>query len=134
VISGTKEGVERRRHQRIPVGGGTFVVLQPDRTKLGQVINIGVRGLAFRYMTPGEPWKGAVVLDLFVVGHDFYLEDLPFENVWDTKTGKVVPWGSTTLRRKGIQFAELAPSKQSQLCRFVRSQNPTMSLLTRQNS
>jgi len=92
-MSGTEEGVERRKHQRIGVDGGTFVVMPPDSTKLGQVINIGPEGLAFRYMTDGVQWSGPSQLDLFVVGHDFYLEDIPFATIWDVATGKVVPWG-----------------------------------------
>ncbi|MBW1896189.1 MAG: hypothetical protein JRI47_03950 [Deltaproteobacteria bacterium] len=133
-MTGTAEGVERRKHQRIGVDGGIFIVMQPDTTKLGQVINIGQEGLAFRYMTDGVQWSGTSRLDLFVVGHDFYLEDIPFATIWDLATGKVVPWGSTTMRQRGLRFGELALPQRSRLAGFMWHQNPTMSLLTRQDS
>ena len=133
-MTDTAEGVERRKHERIGAHGGTFIVMPPDSTKLGQVINLGPGGLAFRYMTDGVQWRGTTRLDLFVVGHDFYLEDIPFATIWDTATGKVVPWGSTTMRRRGVRFGNLALPKRSQLAHFIRHQNPTRSLLTRQNS
>jgi hypothetical protein len=134
IMKVAKEGIDRRRHERIGVEGGAFIVVHPDSAKLGQVINIGPDGLAFRYMTDGDPWQRATRLDLFVVGRDFYLEDIPFSTMWDLATGKVVPWGSTTMRRRGVQFGNLALPQRTMLTRFIRDQNPTGNLLTRQNS
>jgi hypothetical protein len=128
-MTGNEENDDRRRHERLEVDGATFVVLRPDNTRVGQVMDIGLGGLAFRYMTGGEPWTGAAVLDLFVVGHDFYLDDVAFHTIWDFATGQVAPWASGTMRRRGVQFQDLTLPQESQLVHFMEMEKGATQLI-----
>jgi len=74
-----KEMVEQRQHKRFQVPKGTFVGLGPHDTKVGQIIDVSMGGLAFRYVGSEEPSNGE--LDIFLNERDFYLGRVPFRTV-----------------------------------------------------
>lgn len=132
-MTGVQKRAERRRHPRNEVRGATFVVLRPDYTMLGQVTDIGRGGLSFRYMAGTGSWDESRIMDIFVVGHDYYLDDVPFETVWDLPVAPGVPWKAGTLRRRGVRFGDLTFFQESQLGQLMENRFPE-ALLTRQNS
>lgn len=131
-MTGVQDYVERRKHYRTGVGGSVFVVLRPDYTMLGQVTDIGPGGLAFRYMDGVGSWDESKIMDIFVVGHNFYLDDVPFQTVWDLPASPEVPWEPGSIRCRGVRFGDLTFVQKSQLIQLT--ENPFLdNLLTRQN-
>ena len=131
-MTGVQDILERRRHPRNEVSGSTFVVFRPHYTMLGQVTDIGQGGLAFRYMAGTGSWDESKIMDIFVVGREFYLDDVPFETVWDLPVAPGVPWKPGTLRRRGVRFGNLTFFQETQLGQLMENPSPE-ALLTRQN-
>lgn len=119
----TKEVDERRKHKRFQVQNGAFAVFTafswPHSTqKLGQIIDIGMGGLAFSYIASEEPSNGSLELSIFLAENRFHLRNIPFETISDVETNEV-PFSSITMKRSGVQFGELTPNQISQLKYFI---------------
>jgi len=113
-----KEIVEQRRYKRFQVPKGTFVGLGPHDTKVGQIIDVSMGGLAFRYVGDAEPSNGE--LDIFLSERDFYVGRIPFKTVSDFEiTGRI--GSSISMRRSGVQFRKLTRGQTSQLEHFIQN-------------
>jgi c-di-GMP-binding flagellar brake protein YcgR len=111
---------EQRRNRRLQARDGAFVLLGPDSTKLGRIIDISSGGLAFSHMARTRPSDDLVELDLFLIDTDFYLSEVPFQTVWDVKTHEN-PFSSITMRRCGVQFGDLNSIQQTELDNFIHN-------------
>jgi hypothetical protein len=114
-----KEIVEKRQHKRFQVPKGTFVGLGPHDTKVGQIIDVGMGGLAFRYVGSEEPSNGE--LDIFLNERDFYLGRVPFRTVTDFEVSSRRDSSATAMRRSGVQFREMKSNQISQLEYFIQN-------------
>jgi hypothetical protein len=114
-----KEMVEKRQHKRFQVPKGTFVGLGPHDTKVGQIIDVGMGGLAFRYVGSEEPSNGE--LDVFLNERDFYLGRVPFRTVSDFEITSRRDSSPTAMRRSGVQFRKMKPNQISQLEYFIQN-------------
>ena len=114
------ERVERRKHRRFEVPTGVFVSFRPHDGKLGEIIDISMGGLAFRYLATSEPSNGSYRLKIFLTESDFCLNDVMFETVSDFGTDQI-PFTSVTMRRSGVQFSNMTSRQVSQLERFIDS-------------
>lgn len=118
-----KEVDERRKHKRFLVQNGAFAVLTaffwPHSTqKLGHIIDIGLGGLAFSYITSEESPNGAVELSIFLAENRFYLRNIPFETMSVVEITEE-PSSSLTTRRHSVQCGKIAPNQVSQLKYFI---------------
>ena len=119
VMSNMKEIVNQRRYARFRVPKDAFAALGPDYIKVGQIINISMGGLAFRYHGSEGP-SNASELDIFLAGRAFYLYKIPFEPVWDFVTEENHS-GSTKMKKCGLHFKDLTPQQRSQLEYFIQA-------------
>ena len=110
--------IERRRHRRFRVPVGVFVGFRPDNSRLGEIIDISLTGLSFRYLASGGPANGSRRLNIFLTERGFYLDDLPFETVSDVGTYKI-PFTPVSMRRSGVQFEALTEDQISGLKYFI---------------
>jgi hypothetical protein len=124
VMTDTDRGVERRRHARFKVSGAVFVGFRPHNSRLGEVIDIGMGGLSFRYLATGEPSNGSRRLNIFLTERNFYLNDVLFETVSDFRTDEI-PFTPVTMRRSSVQFGELTNSQISRLEYFIENYTTT---------
>ncbi len=115
-----EETADQRQNERFQVREGAFVLLGPDSTKLGRVIDISMGGLSFSHMGKARPPSDLVELDVFLIDADFYLEMIPFQVVSDFKT-RHNPLSPITMRRCGVQFKELTYDQRSQLEHFIQN-------------
>jgi hypothetical protein len=114
-----KEIVNQRRYARFRVPKDAFAALGPDYIKVGQIINISMGGLVFRYHNSKGP-SNASELDIFLAGRAFYLYKLPFETVWDSLTDKK-PCSCINMKECGLQFGNLTPHQIAQLKYFFQA-------------
>ena len=113
-----KELAEQRENKRFQVPKDAFAALRPDYIQVGQIINISMGGLAFRYLGSEGP-SNASELDIFLAGRAFYLYKLPFETVWDFVTNEK-PFSSINMKVCGLQFRDLTPQQISELEYFIQ--------------
>ena len=120
-MTADKQNVERRSHQRFQVPKGVFVeVRRPHHSKLGEIINISMGGVAFRYLAAKEPSNGSDKLNIFFDEGGFRLNDILLETVTDLRTHKI-PYTYVTMRRSGVQFRSLTHHQISQLEHFIEN-------------
>lgn len=113
--------IDRRGHKRFPVRDGAFAVLRPQLNKLGQIVDISLGGLAFRYVFTGTHSNGSFEMDIFLAGNGFYLERVPIRTVSDFKMTKKIPMSSIPVRRCSVQFGELTPFQITQINHFLHN-------------
>ena len=109
---------EQRENKRFQVPRDAFAALRPDYIIVGQIINISMGGLGFRYLGNEGP-SNASELDIFLAGRAFYLYKVPFQTVWDFVTNEM-PSSSINMKVCGMQFRDLTPNQISQLEYFIQ--------------
>ena len=122
VMNGNRKGLERRKHPRFRVRDGAFAVLRPERTKLGQILDFGLGGLAFGYLvTNGDRVDVSEEVDIFLAGDGFYLEGVPVKTIAEFKIFKKNAISTVPMRRCSLQFKDLDPRQVSQVEHFIRN-------------
>ena len=116
--------IERRKHRRFYAATGAAAVFRrpwPDSSTLGQIIDISMGGLAFRYIADGERSHGSYQLEIVWGDCSARFENIPFKVISDLKTPNDAPLNSIEMRRGGVQFEELRPDQISQLEYFIQN-------------
>jgi hypothetical protein len=114
-----KEFDEHRKHKRFQVPGGVFVGFGPRANKVGQIVDVSMGGLAYRYVGCEESSDGSH-LDIFVTDNDFYLGAVPFKTVCDLQVAGRAASSPMTMRRCGVRFGKLTGKQNAQLEYFIR--------------
>jgi hypothetical protein len=118
-IYGGKAVADHRKHKRFQVPPGVFVGFGPHVNKVGQMIDLSLGGLAFRYIGSKESQNGSH-LDIFMADNDFYLGSIPFKTVSDFEIVQTTPSSSMTMRRSGVRFGKLTSKQRSELEYFLQ--------------
>jgi hypothetical protein len=112
--------VQRRKHKRFRVPRGVFVLLNGDRSKVGQIIDIGMDGLAFDYVGANmESSTESRGLDIFTWDHAFRLYNIPCRIISDLENYKIPRGLPTGLGRCGVHFGDLTPYQTARLEYFI---------------
>lgn len=109
-----KNFVQRRQHLRFRVDNAMVGIARQRYTRLGQIVDISLGGMAFRYVDngpndPGFPEEAECFLSLSL--ENFQLEDLPYRTVHDFQ---LLP-AYLELRQRCLQFNTLTPAQLVQL-------------------
>jgi hypothetical protein len=121
-----KQSIERRKHRRAQVPEGVFVSFTPGDSRLGEVLDISMGGLSFRYLATGESPVESGRLNLFISEDDFHLNAVSFETVWDLSSHNV-PFTPITMRHSGVKFGDLIEDQISRMEYFI--DNHTLELV-----
>ena len=121
------ERAEQRKHRRFEVSTGSLVSFGVHSAVLGKITDMGVGGLAFRYI--GEAHPNGSFLDISLTEHNFYLSSVRFKTVADfaidNEVVHTIANGNLlhgrTLRRSSVQFEKLSPDQRSQLEYFLQN-------------
>jgi hypothetical protein len=115
-----KKLAERRKFRRFKVRHPAFVVFNTQPTKLGEIIEMGLGGLSFRYMVDSEELVNqSRELDILFGDDDFYLDKLHFKTVSDQMASNGLPFSTMIMRRRGVEFCRLSEAQQVQLEYFI---------------
>jgi hypothetical protein len=117
-MSNRKKLVEQRKHKRFRVPKGLFAALSPSYTKVGSVVDMSMKGLAFRYMDRGKPSNGAY-MDIFTNTGDFHLRDVPLKTISDFACDGI-PLSSIKMRQCAVQFGDLTSYQKGQLAHLIK--------------
>jgi hypothetical protein len=105
--------------QDMSMGEIGFAVIKSKPVKMGQIIDINTKGLAFDYIERQGEAMQVFKLDILLAQDAFYLGKLLFKPVFDHVTDSDLPVNSFTIRRCGVQFGELTAYQKSRLEYFV---------------
>lgn len=110
---------EKRSHKRFIVQDRIFAALRNHDVTLGVIKDISRGGFAVHYIANGNLLHGSVMIDGLFKSESFYLQDVPVKIISDLEVDDRPPFSSIPMRRCGIQFKEMTPSRMSQLARFI---------------
>ena len=113
-MTDTKEPVERRKHERLQIQHGAFVILKSYDNKVGRIVDISLDGLTFIYHTSGDGSVMATQLDIFVAGSPIHMNKIPCRTISDFEIDSDIH-RSMIIRRCGVQFGTL---NQGQIFQF----------------
>jgi c-di-GMP-binding flagellar brake protein YcgR len=121
-VKGEAMGPERRKTVRFLPQTETYVVLRPDFTKLGRLINISKGGLAFHYIAHQTEGQAPTHLDLFAGNDAFYLSRIPCRVIYDIR----YPENEKSLKlvehmRCGLEFGEMTEVQATQLESYLKN-------------
>jgi len=110
---------EHRRSARFKTSGCILVSLGDD-SRLGEVLDVGLGGLAFRCIAGEEPSTTLGTLDVHC-NDGLCLKNLPFKMIWNRGISDPPPFDYIITKRAGIQFDDLTQKQMASLRRFIRS-------------
>ena len=114
---------ERRKHKRLQLKGEGVALLRTpssNSTIVGEIMDISIAGVSFRYIAGEEPEDGPSELSLVSADHSFYLGSLPINTISDLEMAKI-PFGSVSTRRRGVKFGKLGQNHRFALDHFLRN-------------
>ena len=132
--------MEKRKQNRYLVKAGAFAVIRsasPDLNRIkargsgkidsaetlriGQIINIGVGGLALRYMDNKEKETGSLLLDILFAQDRFYLKNISFEIVNEFIERNEISFSSIIMKQQCVKFKELNFYQTAKLNFFIKN-------------
>ena len=106
---------ERRKYKRFKAAQGVYAVLGPAASKLGQIKNISMGGLAFKYLADEARSNGANELDIIIRQNFHSVKNIPIQSVFDFEIARENAFSTVRLRQQGVQFGELTSDQTSKL-------------------
>lgn len=107
---GRKRTIERRRNKRYRAVEGAYAAISPNSNKLGQIIDISMGGLCFKYIDTEneteEPRKRNEE-SIFLSSMGYYVGDLPFQTIADYKMTDTPSFSSMKVRKRHVKFTNL---------------------------
>ena len=107
--------LERRKSQRFKAAYGAFAVLGPEKSKLGQIKDISMGGLAFKYLADEARSNTSGELDIVIRQNCFRVKSIPVQTVSDFELAKENVFSTVRLRQQGVKFGELTSDQALQL-------------------
>ena len=87
---------------------------------LGQIKDISIRGLSFRYIDGHEKLETADELKIILGNQGLYLDRVPFVKISDFEIENEFSFSTIKMRQIGLQFGELTADQEMQLERFIQ--------------
>ncbi len=122
---GRKRTVERRRNKRYKAVEGAYAAISPNSHKLGQIIDISMGGLSFKYIDTSngseknDPLMGEEAIFLSSMG--YYVGDLPFNTVSDYEVTNAPSFSSMKVRKRHLRFTDLTFKQLFDLDYYLRN-------------
>ena len=113
-----EEWVERRKHKRFRVQEGVYVIFQPY--PVGRLIDIGMDGLTFEYVSIKKPSKMESELDIAMTNNAVSLRNVPCKILSDFEV-EDVPSNPLSIRQCRVQFRDLTQHQISKLGDFIHN-------------
>ena len=110
---------DRRRKKRYQVKEGTYAALINANNKLGQIKDISLVELSFRYIDSNEQNHPESELKSILARSGLIMDDLPYEPVSDFEVDDEYTFSSVKMRQMHLAFGELTPQQLSQLDLFI---------------
>ena len=117
--SDRRETMDRRRKKRFRVREGAFAALVNRENKLGQIKDISLVGLSFRYIASEGQSIHRSELRIILAGSGLFLDNLPYNTVSDFEVTNGFTFSSLKMRQRHLAFGDLNPYQESRLNDFI---------------
>ena len=111
---------ERRQQKRFKAQEGAFAALVAQESRLGQIKDISLRGLSFRYIDSHEKRENADALKIILGDEGLYLDNVPFRKISDFEIENEFSFSRIKMRQIGLEFGELTAEQKMRLDRFIQ--------------
>ncbi len=111
---------ERRRHPRFLANSGTFVISVGDPAHMGELVDISLSGLSFRYLDAAQEFGRVEEMTVCTADKQHCVDNLKCRTVFDLKDDRDTESLSTILKRRGVQFEDLTQTQMEQLRYFIQ--------------
>jgi len=121
---GRKRTVERRKSKRYKAVEGAYAAISPNSHKLGQIIDVSMGGLAFKYIdTTSDDVENESVSEetIFLSSMGYYVGDLPFKTIADYEVTNAPSFSSMKVRKRHVQFTDLSFKQLFDLDYYLRN-------------
>ncbi|WP_300458527.1 PilZ domain-containing protein [Desulfobacula sp.] len=121
---GRKRTVERRKNKRYKAVEGAYAAISPNSHKLGQIIDISMGGLAFKYIDTGNGDADNETQQeesIFLSSMGYYVGDLPFKTIADYELTNAPSFSSMKVRKRHVQFKDLSFKQLFDLDYYLRN-------------
>lgn len=121
---GRKRTIERRRHKRYKAVEGAYAAISPHSHKLGQVIDISMGGLSFKYIDTTSDdieFEQSPEESIFLSSMGYYVGDLPFKTISDYEITNAPSFSSMKIRKRHVQFTDLSFKQLFDLDYYLRN-------------
>jgi hypothetical protein len=115
-----RASADRRHSKRYQAKEGVFAVLVAKQDKLGQIRDISMKGLSFRYVNDGNGLNDPEELKIIIAGCGLYIDKVATEIISDFEIEGGFIVSSLKLRQTGIKFVNLTSEQRYQIGRFIR--------------
>ncbi len=104
----TKKFVERRKNKRYKAKEGAYAAISPHSRRLGQIIDISMGGLSFKYIDNNDETDEKPERSIFLSSLGYYVGELPFKTIEDYEITNYPSFSSMKLRKRRVKFTELS--------------------------
>ncbi|RLC25465.1 MAG: PilZ domain-containing protein [Deltaproteobacteria bacterium] len=121
---GRKRTVERRKNKRYKAIEGAYAAISPNSHKLGQIIDVSMGGLAFKYIdTSNDDMENEALSEetIFLSSMGYYVGDLPFKTIADYEVTNAPSFSSMKVRKRHVQFTDLSFKQLFDLDYYLRN-------------
>jgi len=121
---GRKRTVERRRNKRYKAVEGAYAAISPNSHKLGQILDISMGGLSFKYIDTSSDEKESERSPenaVFLSSMGYYVGDLPFKTISDYEITNAPSFSSMKVRKRHVQFTDLSFKQLFDLDYYLRN-------------
>jgi len=123
-MAGRKRTIERRKSTRYKAIEGAYAAISPSSHKLGQIIDISMGGLAFKYIDTNNDDTNNQTLSeesIFLSSMGFYVGNLPFKTISDNEITNAPSFSSMKVRERHVQFTDLSFKQLFDLDYYLRN-------------
>jgi len=114
-----KRTTERRKSKRYKAAEGAYAAISPSSYKIGQIIDISMGGLAFKYIDTKNQTQSEESIFLSSMG--FYVGDLPFKTISDEEVTNAPSFSAMKVRERKVQFTDLSFKQLFDLDYYLRN-------------
>lgn len=121
---GRKRTIERRKNKRYKAVDGAYAAISPNSHKLGQIIDISMGGLCFKYIDTSSEAdeRDAKTEDaIFLSSMGYYVGDLPFKTVSDYEVPNSPSFSAMKIRKRHVKFTDLTLKQLFDLDYYLRN-------------
>jgi len=121
---GRKRTIERRKNKRYKAVEGAYAAISPNSSKLGQIIDISMGGLAFKYIDTSSDDAQSEQLPektIFLSSMGYYVGDLPFTTITDYAMTDAPSFSAMKVRKRHVKFNDLSFKQLFDLDYYLRN-------------
>jgi len=114
---------ERRIAKRFRAVDGALAALSPESGRVGQIQNISLHGVAFRYIADDSletDLNATAKLQILFAGKGIWLEGVPVKWIADVDLPTASSFSGIPLRQTSLQFLALTDAQKTRLQDYIR--------------